>query len=301
MITLAIGRMKIDWGKNYFFRDHSALFQAQDVKLIPYYYVDTTGEPIIEMNEGFSRKLSSVKMRLDLLGYDLVSIRKLYEDLIIDCEADGCTLLFSFEEFYNVVSNIDIEAIDAVDTTVDFDELFIDEYAKRYTFDDPQSKYKLQIENYKQNKQNWYPNIDLETFFGNLDPYITLRILAENRNNDDVKLYWRFADVVENGWTTKENIVKQLPSDQKILIVTEGSTDTFVIRRAINTLYPDIADFFDFIDMEKHYPFTGVGSLSNFCLGLIRINILNKILVIFDNDTAAAEKYQQLETIDRSS
>ena len=299
MITLAIGRMEIDWGKNYFFRDHSALFQAQDVKLIPYYYVDTTGEPIIEMKEGFSRKLSSVEMRLDLLGYDLVSIRKLYEDLIIDCEADGCTLLFPFEEFYNVVSNIDIEAIDAVDTTVDFDEFFIDEYAKRYTFDDPQSKYKLQIENYKQNKQIWYPNIDLETFFGNLDPYITLRILAENPNNDDVELYWRFADVVENGWTTREDIVKQLPSDQKILIVTEGSTDTFVIRRAINTLYPDIADFFDFIDMEKHYPFTGVGNLSNFCLGLIRINILNKILVIFDNDTAAAEKYQQLETIDK--
>lgn len=136
-------------------------------------------------------------------------------------------------------------------------------------------------------------------FFENLDPYITLRILAENPNNDELELHWSFADLVEDGWISKEEIVKQLSPEEKILIVTEGSSDSFVIKKSIDSLYPDIADLFDFIDMQKNYPFSGVGSLSNFCLGLIRINILNKILVIFDNDTAAAEKHQQLETIDK--
>ena len=49
--------------------------------------------------------------------------------------------------------------------------------------------------------------------------------------------------------------------------------------------------------MEENYPFTGVGNLYNFCLGLIRIHIGNRIIVIFDNDTAGIEKYELLRTI----
>lgn len=82
MITLGIGRMEIDWGKNNFFRDHSILFKTSDVKLIPYYYVDMdSDEPIIEMKEGYARKLSGIKKRLDLLGYDLVSLGKCMKTL----------------------------------------------------------------------------------------------------------------------------------------------------------------------------------------------------------------------------
>ena len=52
MITLGIGRMEIDWGKNNIFTDHSALFKPSDVKDIPYNYVDIdTGEPVVEMKE----------------------------------------------------------------------------------------------------------------------------------------------------------------------------------------------------------------------------------------------------------
>jgi hypothetical protein len=50
MISLAVGRLEIDWGKNNGFVDHSALFQANDVRQIPYYYagkeiVGPNGEP----------------------------------------------------------------------------------------------------------------------------------------------------------------------------------------------------------------------------------------------------------------
>ncbi len=83
MITLGIGRMEIDWGKNSSFRDHSVLFRTSDVKPIPYYYVDMdSDETIIELKEGYSRKLSNMKKRLDLLGYDLASIRKMFEDSV---------------------------------------------------------------------------------------------------------------------------------------------------------------------------------------------------------------------------
>ncbi len=156
MITLGIGRMEIDWGKNLSFRDHSALFQPQDLKLIPYYYVDNTDEPNFDieekLKEGLSRKLSSVKMRLDLLGYDLVSIKQLYENLIKDSEAHGCTILFSFDCFFNLLIHIDIQSIDTVTIAGSFHEYGYDlgEYVRRCIFNDPQFKQALPIDDYKQ-------------------------------------------------------------------------------------------------------------------------------------------------------
>ena len=64
-------------------------------------------------------------------------------------------------------------------------------------------------------------------------------------------------------------------------------------------MYPEIADFFDFVDMKENYPFTGTGNLYNFCMGLCRINVLNNIMVIFDNDTAGVEKYRQALSLEK--
>lgn len=57
LITLGVGRMEIDWGKNHSFRNHSALFTEEDITKIPYYYVTEAGEVYIEEREGLSRKL----------------------------------------------------------------------------------------------------------------------------------------------------------------------------------------------------------------------------------------------------
>jgi len=35
MIHLAIGRLEIDWGKNFSFSNYSALYQANDIATIP--------------------------------------------------------------------------------------------------------------------------------------------------------------------------------------------------------------------------------------------------------------------------
>src|SRR6185369_719742 len=60
----------------------------------------------------------------------------------------------------------------------------------------------------------------------------------------------------------------------------------------------EIADFFYFVDMAENYPFTGTGNLFRFCQGLSSIRILNKVLVIFDNDTAGRENYDKAAALD---
>jgi hypothetical protein len=98
----------------------------------------------------------------------------------------------------------------------------------------------------------------------------------------------------------REEIVKPLDDSLKILVVTEGSSDSYILGRAITILRPDIADFFYFIDMEEHYPFTGTGNLFRFCQGLSKIRIQNNVLVVFDNDAAGIEKFEQLSQLSRA-
>lgn len=44
--------------------------------------------------------------------------------------------------------------------------------------------------------------------------------------------------------------------------------------------------------MEHGYPFSGTGSLNNFCSGLVKIGALNNIVIIYDNDTTGLYAYQ---------
>lgn len=301
MITLGIGRMEIDWGKNSSFRDHSVLFKPSDVKPIPYYYVDMdSDEPIIELKEGYARKLSSIKSCLDLLGYDLASIRRIFEDTVQEHQEYGYKIKLSFDVFYDVLRAINISEIDTVKLAVEFEENGYDfgEYVRRCVLNAPQVKGKFLVE-YEEIDDYEYqnPERELSEFLENLDPYITLRILADNPANAEQEVFWGFADVVENGWVRKDEVVLGLPLEKRILIVTEGSSDSYVLRKAIDQLYPDISDFFDFVDMKENYPFTGTGNLYNFCVGLCRINIQNNIIAIFDNDTAGLEKYHHSQTL----
>jgi hypothetical protein len=73
--------------------------------------------------------------------------------------------------------------------------------------------------------------------------------------------------------------------------VEPGSSDAKILAHALCLVRPSIADFFYFVDMEKGYPFTGTGNVLNFCRGLSKINILNNVLVIYDNDAEGAARH----------
>ncbi|MBQ6043527.1 MAG: hypothetical protein IJL41_05235 [Clostridia bacterium] len=101
---------------------------------------------------------------------------------------------------------------------------------------------------------------------------------------------------------TEEEFFPHLEDNEEILIVTEGKTDTFIIKTAIDLLYPAVADFFCFIDMKENYPFTGTGNLYNFASGLTKIKIQNKTIIVFDNDEAGTSSYKKcIENLDELS
>ena len=106
LISLGVGKMEIDWGKNSFFRDHSELFRPEDIKTIPYYYAGENGDIIIEEKEGLSRKLSAMKDRLELLGYTMDEVRSMYDALAKEYADAPFYEALSFDVFAKLLRSV---------------------------------------------------------------------------------------------------------------------------------------------------------------------------------------------------
>ena len=98
MIHLAVGDLEINWGKNDLFMMHGCLFQEDDLTQIAYEYADDEGETIIQMEEGAARPLSKIVGRLELMGYTLVTAKRLIGSLAIGEEME-----ISFEAFAEIL------------------------------------------------------------------------------------------------------------------------------------------------------------------------------------------------------
>lgn len=54
MISLGVGKLEIDWGKNNYYENFCDLFQSDDWKDIKYYYADN----VVEIKKGIQENLS---------------------------------------------------------------------------------------------------------------------------------------------------------------------------------------------------------------------------------------------------
>ena len=280
MITLGVGKLEINWGKNDFYENFRDLFQPNDWKDIKYYYADN----VVEIKKGYSRKLALVKPRLDLLGYTLENIKIIYESAYTEyCDAMGeyADPVLTFEEYFNVFSKINLSKVNTLTEDDDWD---FGEYVTKCIFEDKEIQ--CLLKKYSIGRKSG-------EFYENLPPRLLVRVLCENPTAKDLPLQWYMADHVENGWSKEEDLSPKLEDKDKILIVTEGKSDTFILQTSINKLFPAISDFFYFIDMEENYPFTGTGNLYNFASGLTKIKIQNKTIIVFDNDEAGIFSYKK--------
>ena len=274
LITLGVGPLEIDWGKNSIFRNHNALFSPADLATARYDYDDeTTAE-----RPAYVRSLGSLRRRLGLLGYGLPTLADHYA-------AFGEPPL-PFDQFAAAVGAVDLSNVVPPEYSGESDDL--GEFVLQY-FRQPEFNKVVDLASFRRSDGE---------FFENLDPYILLRLLLENPSNRDAQVAWRFADVLDGGWVSEADLAPCLTDEARILVVTEGSSDSTVLSRSAPMVASDIADFFSFVDMSENYPFTGTGNVHRFCQGLARLRILNKVLVVLDNDTAGREAFQLIRALD---
>jgi len=295
MIHLYVGNLQVDWGKNRGFTDHSAFFQASDVAAVPYYYVadgsdyvDAKGETKWKLNvvykEGLSKPLVEVKDRIELLGHTIAHCREefMYLAGLNDFDSD----VFEFDALREALATVDVSsvALTASQGDEDFGEFFREQVFPKLGMKLPEGDNRRVLFNAAEGMEN-------------LSSHSVLRLLAENPAAAQLPVIWAYADVENGGWAAREEFVRPLEPANRFLIVTEGSSDAAILKHALKILRPHTADFFDFVDMEEGYPFSGTGNLYKFIQGLISIAVQNSVIVLFDNDTEGRFNFERCKQL----
>ncbi|MDN3370315.1 MULTISPECIES: HEPN/Toprim-associated domain-containing protein [Ralstonia solanacearum species complex] len=302
-ISLDVGGMTLDWSKNTIGTDHGPLYQEQDRKRlmcdgIDYAYFEREGESPAGFEMSFSRSLSSIIPRLEMLGFRLETAREAYEAATWQWREDRLTLVdalnasaeqvpapMSFDEYLAFVCAHPIESLSG-EFDADDDRTGQQRFKERFGGDNQLARIPSDSEG-----MSWA--YSEKSFFGAvtgfLDPYSTLRLLAECPGNLNLTVDWQYGPLVENEYATVDEFVPCARRDQTFLIATEGTSDVHILNHAIKLLRPDVADFFRFIDVSERHPFAGTGGLVKFAEGLAKIDVQNKIIFLFDNDAEGVE------------
>lgn len=279
-INLKINHLELDCLNNGNFNNHSVLFQKDDKRTIDYIYADN----IVEKKEGYSKKGYEVKDRLDLLGYTLSNLKLKYNNFLTEISTYTDVNL-PFDVFYDAVYKMNINK--TIDCKKD-DDYFLLYLGDLGTY--------LWYEIFKQ--KGLHP-LDIEKFQF-VDPYIVLRIILNNPKNYDSNINWYYMDYLDAGYYDNDKtFAPNLPFESKIFIVTEGSTDTLILKKTIRLLFPHISDFFEFIDMKGDFkfPLTGAPNLLSFYKALLKLKIQNKTIFIFDNDKEGVDATSEIKKL----
>ncbi len=108
VITLRIGNLEVDWGKNGLSTDHGPLFKLEDETMVEYDYINEFGEHLKETKEASSRPLRGMVGRLALLGYTLSAANREYSELLRRNGLSPDDPSISFERFLDAVKTMDV-------------------------------------------------------------------------------------------------------------------------------------------------------------------------------------------------
>jgi hypothetical protein len=309
-IDLTIGGITLDWSKNSMGIDHGPLFQRADLVQRPsdqihYEYFEQNKLAAVPCERAFVRPLARVLPRLDMLGHGLASARLAYEEAVrraLELARDTTaaelpTDFMSFDEFSSLCRRFPLASLG--DRVI---RLSGDCKAA------PPGQFNAHADEIRRvpSEPDYYPWMHEEgqserSYFGStfciLDAYSMLQVLGGEGCNANAELIWHYGALVDNGWEEEASFVAGAPRRRRVLVATEGTSDARIIRRALDVLRSDIADFFHFIDVNDSHPFWGTGSLVKFAEGLVRIDVQNQILFLLDNDGEGKDAERRLRNL----
>ncbi len=303
IISLDLSSLELVSSKNSRGMDHGSLFQTADRK--PYRTTTSVApvyeeeEPLGDSDMAFVRTLRDVLPRLELLGYTLANAKAAYDRWVATWREDREALRddldlpevipLTFEEFRTFVVR---HAVTDLDDT--YHEYGTDQARVKGRFTDEAALIaRIPIDS-DHSDLFWSERSYFAGLIGILDPYLILRLLAENPANSETEVIWQYGPLVENGWAKTEEFSPLARRAETFLVATEGSSDAHILKHALELLRPEIRDFFRFIDVTERHPFAGTGNLVKFAEGLAKIDVHNQTLFVFDNDAEGVEAFQRV-------
>ena len=81
---------------------------------------------------------------------------------------------------------------------------------------------------------------------------------------------------------------------EKVVVLTEGKADSRILHASLERLYPHLKHMYSFLDHSAFKAQGGTGELERLARGFAGAGISNRIVVLFDNDTAGVAAAQRL-------
>lgn len=297
---------QIDTTKSYIHPFWSCIFKERDrisrqVHFSEYYTEALFDADLVPTNE-YSATVETIKRRLELLGYTLDKTKMRYslrlkekieeaEESFADYPADYFSLDLKYLKqlqsggfnywveiakeimFERKIQHWDIERGESKDTDICI--WAVDNYEDPYM-------------GFPEESYGYFLRAALEATEN------SARLVLDITSLVYAGYYEEDEPVCDN---TAKGHVNSTVEFEKIILLTEGSTDSTILSGALNLLYPDLADYFSPMDFGPMKPEGGISALERTVKSFAAAGINNKIIAIFDHDAAGHGAIQRLATV----
>jgi hypothetical protein len=79
--------------------------------------------------------------------------------------------------------------------------------------------------------------------------------------------------------------------------LTEGSSDSRILKETLEILYPHLKEFVSFLDHGQFSVAGGTGNLMNLLRGLAGAGVSDRVVALFDNDAAGTVQWKKALTM----
>lgn len=181
VITLSLNGIDIDWGKNRYWNSYHWLFPPGSLTDVDYLYADG----VVETKPGFETTLGEAYFRLCHLGYSHQETKAKFDADVARWNRTA-DLRLSFADFRSALASVDFASLTPADLEPyawDF-RAFVARLLAAWDMDEAR----------------------LEDFIADLDPFLTLRVLADRVENRSLQLRWHHQDLVDSGWASLDDL-----------------------------------------------------------------------------------------------
>jgi hypothetical protein len=136
-----------------------------------------------------------------------------------------------------------------------------------------------------------------------LDPRTILRLALDLVDDSQLPVRYNLDELVSRRLLERDTPITdqsreerraRLARDAPLVILTEGSTDSELLSKAVSVPHPHLTDFLRFMDFSGGAP-GGVGYLANLVRSFVGAGIANRVVAITDNETAAHDALNKLK------
>lgn len=288
--ALAVGEHDFLFSRNCLGSNLLIVFNRSDKQVKK--YIDEDGEE--RTLYCFKTSVKKAKQCLDVLGYTLSKAKSLFNEYRGEMESEfEYRFEDNYEELYSKFSYetwsksiVDV-AKDLIEEGTNYD--ILEESLKIINKEKDYAKY-LIIDS--------IVDFNSELYFGmpyEMDPWYTIRIIFESLN-DETEVILDYTCLVDGGRYNPEDEVESF-YDQKIIVMTEGKTDSKIISKSLEILYPHLRQYYYFMDFDISNAQGSTNFLTHYIKAFIGAGIESRIIALFDNDAAAKNEIINFQRI----